>query len=84
MAIKETLNSLSVDDRAMTLDDTYIIRVDILKIVAILLGITRDTVNGKSMRHVKKIMEKIYQDVLEDTNKSDRIRKHIWLVLLMK
>ena len=84
MAIKETLNSLSVDDRAMTLDDTYIIRVDILKIVAILLGITRDTVNGKSMRHVKKIMEKIYQDVLEDTDKSDRIRKHIWLVLLMK
>ena len=45
-------------------------RVDILKIVTIFMGINRDVVNGKSKRHVKKIIEKIYEDVLEDADKS--------------
>ena len=48
MESKESLNNLSVDDLAMTLDEHLCNpRVDILKIVAILMGINRDAVNGK-------------------------------------
>ena len=55
MASKESFNYLSVDDLAMTLDEHLCNqRVDILKIIAILMGINRDAVNGKSKRHVKK------------------------------
>ena len=49
MAGKESLNNLSVDDVAMTLYEHLCNqRVDILKIVAILMGINRDAVTGKS------------------------------------
>ena len=73
---KESLNNLSVEDLAMTLykhlrNQT----VDILKIVAILMEINRDAVNTKSKRHVKKIIEKIYKDVLEDAEKSEQDKK---------
>ena len=55
MTSKESFNYLSVDDLAMTLDEHLCNqRVDILKIIAILMGINRDAVNGKSKRHVKK------------------------------
>ena len=39
------------------------------------MGINRDVVNGKSKRHVKKIIEKIYEDVLEDVDKSEQDKK---------
>ena len=76
MASKENLNKLSVDDLAMILDE-YLSnqRVDILKIVAILMGINHDALNGKSKRHVKKVIEKIYKDVLEDADKSEQDKK---------
>ena len=49
MAGKESLNNLSVDDVAMTLYEHLCNqRVHILKIVAILMGINRDAVTGKS------------------------------------
>ena len=39
------------------------------------MGINRDTMNGKSKRHVKKIIEKIYEDVLEDADKLEQDKK---------
>ena len=43
--------------------------------VAILMGINRDAVNGKSKRHMKKNIKKIYEDVLEDVDKSEQYEK---------
>ena len=37
--------------------------------------INRDAGNGKSKRHVKKIIEKIYEDVLQDVDKSKQNKK---------
>ena len=66
------MNNLSVDDLKMKLgEDLCDQTIDILKIVAILMGINRDDVNAKSKRHVKKIIEKIYEDVLEDNSEQD-------------
>ena len=76
MANKKTLNQLSVDDLAMTLDEHLCNQTeDILKIAAILMGINRETVNGISKRQVKKMIEKIYEDVLEDVDKSEQDKK---------
>ena len=76
MTSKESLNNLSVEDLAMTLYKHLLNqRVDILRIVAILMGINRDAVNAKSKRPVKKIIEKIYKDVLEDAEKSEQDKK---------
>ena len=76
MTSKGSLNNLSVDDLAMTLDEHLCNqRVDILEIVAILMGFNRDAVNGKSKRHVKKIIEKIYEDVLGYADKSEQDKK---------
>ena len=76
MASKESLKNLSVDDLAMILDeDLCNQRVDVLKIVAILMGINRDALNGKSKRHVKKVIEKVYEDVLEEVDKSEQDKK---------
>ena len=76
MASKESLNNLSVEDLNITLyKHLRNQRVDILRIVAILMGINRDAVNAKSKRHVKKIIEKIYKDVLEDAEKSEQDKK---------
>ena len=76
MASKESLKNLSVDDLAMILDeDLCNQRVDILKIVAILMGINRDALNDKSTRYVKKVIEKVYEDVLEDADKSEQDKK---------
>ena len=70
------MNKLSVDDLAMILDEHLSNqRRDILKIVAILMGINRDALNGKSKLHAKKIIEKIYEDVLEDADKSEQDKK---------
>ena len=41
----------------------------------ILMGINRDAVNGKSKRHVTKIIEQIYEDVLQDVDKSEQDKK---------
>ena len=41
----------------------------------ILMGINRDTANGKSKRHVRKIIEQIYEDVLQDADKSEQDKK---------
>ena len=41
----------------------------------ILMGINRDAVNGKSKRHVRKIIEQIYEDVLQDVDKSEQDKK---------
>ena len=72
MASKESLNNLSVEDLNITLyKHLRNQRVDILRIVAILMGINRDAVNAKSKRPVKKIIEKIYKDILEDAEKSE-------------
>ena len=46
-----------------------------MKIVSILMGINCDNLNGKSKQHVKKIIEKIYKDVLEDADKSEQDKK---------
>ena len=48
------------------------------------MGINRNAVNGKSKQHVKKFIEKIYEDVLEDANKSEQDNKTYLLKLLMK
>ena len=68
MANKESLNELSVDDLAVD-EQLRNQTEDILKIVAIFMGINRNAVNGKSKQHVKKFIEKIYEDVLEDPRK---------------
>ena len=39
------------------------------------MGINRDTANGKSKRHVRKIIEQIYEDVLQDADKSEQDKK---------
>ena len=78
MASKESLNNLSVNDLAMTLDE-YLCnqRVDILKIAAILTGINRDIVNGKSKRHVKKLLKRFTKTYWRMRINQSRIRKHI-------
>ena len=76
MASKESLNNLSADDLVMTLKEHLCNqRVAIFKIAATLMGINCDAVNGKSKRHVKKIIGKIYEDVLEDVDKSKQHKK---------
>ena len=85
MASKESLTNLSVDDLAMTLDEHLCNqRVDILQIVVTLMGINRDAMNGKSKRHVKKVIEKIYEDVLEDVNKSKHDKKTYLIGIINK
>ena len=60
----------------MTLDEHLCNQtLDISKTVAILMGINRDAVNAKSKRHMKKIIEKIYKDVLENADKSEQDKK---------
>ena len=55
MANKESLNNLSVDNWAMTLDKHLCNQpADILKVVGVFMGINRDDVNGESKRHVTK------------------------------
>ena len=54
--------------------------VDILEIVAILIGITRDTVNVKSNRHVKKILRRFTKMHWRMHINQKSIRKHISLV----
>ena len=39
------------------------------------MGINRDAVKRKSKRRVKKTIEKIYKDVLEEGNKSEQDKK---------
>ena len=39
------------------------------------MAINRDAVNGKSKRHMNKIIEKIYEDVLKDADKSEQDKK---------
>ena len=76
MANKESLNYLSADDQEMKLDKHLCTQtVDILKIVAMLMGINLNAVNAKSKRYVKKIIEKIYKDVSEDADKSEQEKK---------
>ena len=76
MANKESLNNLSVDDLAMKLDEHLCNQtVCILKILAILMEINRVTVNAKSKRHIKKIIEKTNEDVMEDADKSEQDKK---------
>ena len=78
MASKESLNNLLVDDLAMTLDEhLFNQRVDILKIVAILMGINRDVVNGKSKRHVKKLLKRFTKTYWRMRINQNRIRKLI-------
>ena len=61
MESKESWNNLSVDDLAMALDEHLCNqKVDILKIVAILMGINRDAVKGNQRDMLKKNIEKIY------------------------
>ena len=68
MANTESLNNLSVDDLAMKLDEHLCNRtVHILNIVAILMEINCVT--------VKKIIEKPYEDVMEDADKSEQDKK---------
>ena len=70
------MNSLSVDDLPMTLDEHLCNQtVDNLKTVAILMGINRDAVNAKSKGDVKKIIETVYKYVLEDADKSEQDKK---------
>lgn len=76
MASKESLNNLSADDLAMTLNERLCNqRVAIFKIAAILMWINGDAVNGKSKPHVKKTIGKIYEDAMEDVDKSKQHKK---------
>ena len=70
------MNYLSADDQKVKLDKHLRNQtVDILKIVAMLMGINLNAVNAKSKRYVKKIIEKIYKDVSEDADKSEQEKK---------
>ena len=83
MSNKKSLNNLSVDDLTMTLDEHLCNQtVDILKIVVILMGINLDAVNGKSKRHGNKIIEKIYEDLLEDADKSEKDKKTYFIGII--
>ena len=78
MANKESLNDLSVDDLAMTLDENLCNQtVDVLKIVAIFMKINRDAVNRKSKRHVKKLLKRFMKTYWRMQINQSRIRKHI-------
>ena len=80
IANKEILNNLSVDNLAIKLDEHLINQaVNILKIVAVLMGIIHDVVNVKSKRYVNKIIEKILEDILEDADNSEQEKK-IYLI----
>ena len=46
-----------------------------LKIISILMGINREAVSSKSKRTVKKLIEKVYEDVVEDDDKTDQEKK---------
>ena len=74
------MNNLSVDNLAIKLDEHLINQaVNILKIVAVLMGIIHDVVNVKSKRYVNKIIEKILEDILEDADNSEQEKK-IYLI----
>ena len=78
MASKESLNNLSGDDLAVTLDEHLCNqRVDTSKIVAILMEINRDAVNGKSKRRVKKLLKRFGKTYWRMRINKKRIRKYI-------
>ena len=78
MENKESLNDLSVDDLAMTLNEHLCNQtVDILRIFAILMGINRVAVDVKLKWHVKKIIKNIYEDAMECTNRSKIYTKSV-------
>ena len=78
MASKESLNNLSGDDLAVTLDEHLCNqRVDISKIVAILMEMNRDAVNGKSKRRVKKLLKRFGKTYWRMRINKKRIRKYI-------
>lgn len=68
----------------MTLDEQLCNQtVDILKIVAILMGINSDAVNTKSKWHLKKIIGKIDEDLLEDTDKSEQNKRTYFIGVII-
>lgn len=70
MAVNTNLEEQSVDDLASLLDKQLANQwLNILNIIATLMGINREAIKNKSKRTVKKLKEKAYGDILSDANK---------------
>lgn len=70
MAVNTNLEEQSVDDLASLLDKQLANQwLNILNIIATLMGINREAIKNKSKRTVKKLKEKAYGDILSDADK---------------
>lgn len=70
MAAYTNLEEQSVDDLASLLDKQLPNQwLNILNIVATLMGINGEAIKNKSKRTVKKLKEKAYGDILSDADK---------------
>ena len=70
MAAHTHLKEQSVDDLASLLDKQLANQwLNILNIIATLMGINREAIKNKSKRTVKKLKEKAYGDILSDADK---------------
>lgn len=71
MAAHTHLKEQSVDDLASLLDKQLANQwLNILNIIATLMGINREAIKNKSKRTVKKLKEKAYEDILPDAEKT--------------
>lgn len=70
MAVNTNLEEQSVDDLASLLDKQLANQwLNILNVIATLMGINREAIKNKSKRTVKKLKEKAYGDILSDADK---------------
>ena len=70
MAAYTNLEEQSVDDLASLLDKQLANQwLNILNVIATLMGINREAIKNKSKRTVKKLKEKAYGDILSDADK---------------
>lgn len=70
MAVNTNLEEQSVDDLASLLDKQLANQwLNILNVIATLMGINCEAIKNKSKRTVKKLKEKAYGDILSDADK---------------
>ena len=70
MAVNTNLEEQSDDDLASLLDKQLANQwLNILNVIATLMGINREAIKNKSKRTVKKLKEKAYGDILSDADK---------------
>ena len=76
MADTQNFDETSLDDLLWTLEQILSKQsIEGLIIIAVLMGGNRDSLEGKSKRTVKKIIEKIYEGILDDDDKNEQEKR---------